>query len=480
MSVPIVAIVGQPNVGKSSLFNRLARRRISIVQSTPGVTRDRVCTIIRYGGRFWELVDTGGYGIEDTADLTDSVAEQIRFALEEAVVIVFVVDTQNGLASLDEEVARLLRGCDRPVILVANKADSPKFDSQVGQFYKLGFGDPIAASAMHGRGCEELREKIVEELAEAGTEEVAQPVMKLAVVGKRNVGKSTFINCLAQQQRMIVSEMPGTTRDSVDVRFEKDGQSLIAIDTAGLRKKSKLSGDIEFYSYSRATRSVRRADIVMFMIDATEPISSVDKKLARYIIDNLKPCVLLINKWDLARGQMSTTDYHEYLEKVLPAMPLAPLCFVTAQQGRNVASAVDLAIELFKQANTHVSTAQLNKALQAVLAQRGPGGSKRGARLPKIYYATQTGVTPPQIVLFVNDPELIDATYLRYLIKHLGKALPFSEIPIELVLRSHHEGQEPRNAGGKRTSQNKKQTTRPRAKVSGKSKTKKTRTKPRR
>ena len=292
---------------------------------------------------------------------------------------------------------------------------------------------------MHGRGGEQLREKIVEELADAGTEEVAQPVMKMAVVGKRNVGKSTFINCLAQEQRMIVSEVPGTTRDSVDVRFEKDRQSFIAIDTAGLRKKSKLSGDIEFYSYSRATRSIRRADVVMFMIDATESISSVDKKLARYIIDNLKPCVLLINKWDLARGKMATDDYHEYLEKVLPAMPLAPLCFVTAQQGRNVSSAVDLAIELFKQANTRVSTAQLNKALQAVLAQRGPGGSKRGGKLPKIYYATQAGVNPPQTVLFVNDPDLLGDTYKRYLINHLGRALPFSEIPIELVLRSHHE-----------------------------------------
>ncbi len=426
-------------MGKSSLFNRLARRRISIVEATPGVTRDRVCTIIRHERRFWELVDTGGYGIEDTADLTESIAEQIRFGLAEAAVIIFVVDVQSGLASLDEEVARMLRGCDRPVILAANKADSSKFDSQVGQFYKLGFAEPLAVSALHGRGCKQLRERIIEELAEEGTEEVAEPVMKLAVVGKRNVGKSTFINCLAREQRMIVSEVPGTTRDSVDVRFEKDGQSFVAIDTAGLRKKSKLSNDIEFYSYSRATRSIRRADVVLFMIDATEPISSVDKKLARYIIDNLKPCVLIINKWDLAKGKMSMEDYHEYLEKVLPAMPVAPLCFVTAKQGRNVASAVDLAIELFKQASTRVSTAQLNKALQAVLAQRGPGGGKRGGKLPKIYYATQAGVNPPQLVLFVNDPKLLGASYQRYLVNNLGRALPFSEVPIELVLRSHHK-----------------------------------------
>ncbi len=440
MAVPIVAIVGRPNVGKSSLFNRLAHRRISIVQETPGVTRDRVSTIIRQEKRSWEMVDTGGYGIEDIADLTDSVAEQIRFAMDEAAVIVFVVDVQSGLASLDEEVTRLLRGCGRPIILAANKADSSKFDSQVGQFYKLGFGEPMSVSAMHGRGCRQLIQKIVEELDEAGKEDVAEPVMKLTVVGKRNVGKSTFTNCLAQEQRMIVSEVPGTTRDSVDVRFEKDEQDFVIIDTAGLRKKSKLSGDIEFYSYSRATRSIRRADVVLFMIDATESISSVDKKLARYIIDNLKPCVILINKWDLAKGKMSMDDYHEYLEKVLPAMPVAPLCFLTALQGRNVHSAVDLAIELFKQASTRVSTAQMNKALQEVLAQRGPGGGKRGGKLPRIYYATQAGTNPPQIVLFVNDPKLIGSTYHRYLLNHLGRALPFSEVPFELIMRSHHEG----------------------------------------
>ena len=440
MPVPIVAIVGRPNVGKSSLFNRLARRRISIVEATPGVTRDRVCAIIQHQKRFLELMDTGGYGIEDTADLTDSVAEQIQFALAEAAVIVFLVDVQTGLVSLDEEVARLLRGCDRPIILVANKADSARFDSQIGQFHKLGFGEPLAVSAMHGRGNDRLRDRIVQELPEAEAGQVDEPVMKLAVVGKRNVGKSTFINCLAQQQRMIVSEVAGTTRDSVDVRFEKDGQTFVAIDTAGLRKKSKLADDIEFYSYSRATRSIRRADVVLFMIDAVVPISSVDKKLARYIIDNLKPCILVINKWDLAKGKMATEDYHEYLEKVLPAMPIAPLCFVTAQQGRNVASAVDLAIELHKQASTRVSTAQLNKSLQTVLAQRGPG-SVRGAKLVKVYYATQIGANPPEIVLFVNDPTLLSPAYQRYLIKHLGSLLPFSEVPLKLVLRSHHKGE---------------------------------------
>ena len=439
MSIPIVAIVGRPNVGKSSLFNRLARRRISIVESTPGVTRDRVCAIIRYGGCSFELMDTGGYGIEDVADLTENIAEQIKFALAEAALIVFVVDVQDGLVTLDEEVSRLLRGWARPVILVANKSDAPRFDSQVGQFYKLGFGDPLAVSALQGRGIDPLRDRIVGELgSEAGGQKAAEPVMKLAVVGKRNVGKSTFINCLAQQQRMIVSEVPGTTRDSVDVRFEKDGQTLVAIDTAGLRKRSKLADDVEFYSYSRATRSIRRADVVLFMIDSAMDISSVDKKLARYIVDNLKPCVILINKWDQARGKISTEDYHGYLQKILPAMPLAPLCFTTALQGKNVQSAVDLAIELHKQANTRVSTAELNKALETILSQRGPS-SARGARMPKVYYATQTGVNPPQLVLFVNDPELLSAAYRRFLTSRLGSLLPFNEVPIKLLLRSHHQ-----------------------------------------
>ena len=442
MSVPIVAIVGRPNVGKSSLFNRLARRRISIVEATPGVTRDRVCTIIQHEGVSFEMIDTGGYGIEDIADLTEHVAEQIRFALDEAAVIVFAVDVQDGLVSLDQQVAQLLRGCGRPVILVANKADSAKFDTDAGAFCKLGFGLPLPISAMHGRGTSQLREKIVRVLPDQTEDDrIDEPVMRFAVVGKRNVGKSTFINCLARQQRMIVSEVPGTTRDSVDVRFEKDGRTFVAIDTAGLRKKSKLSDDIEFYSYSRATRSIRRADVVMFLIDATIPIGSVDKKLARYITDNFKPCILVINKWDLARGKMSTEDYHQYLEKTMPAMPIAPICFTTARQDRNVQSAVDLAIELFKQASTRVSTAQINKALQSVLAQRGPG-SPRAGKLPKIYYATQTSVNPPEIVLFVNDPKLLSQTYQRYLLNHLGELLPFSEIPIKLTFRSHRQSRD--------------------------------------
>lgn len=443
MSLPIIAIVGRPNVGKSSLFNRLARRRISIVEATPGVTRDRVCTIIQHDGIFFEIIDTGGYGIEDTADLTEHVAEQIRFALDSSSVIIFVVDVLDGLVSLDEEVARLLRGCNRPVILVANKADAARFDTDAGQFHKLGFGPPITASAMHGRAIDQLRQKITDtlpdEIDQEGTEE---PVMKLAVVGKRNVGKSTFINCLARQQRMIVSEVAGTTRDSVDVRFEKDSRIFVAIDTAGLRKKSKLADDIEFYSYSRATRSIRRADVVMFLIDATLDVGSVDKKLARYITDNFKPCVIVVNKWDLARGKISTEDYHQYLEKVMPAMPVAPICFTTAQQDRNVQSAVDLAIEIFKQANTRVSTAQLNIAIQTVLAQRGPG-SHRGGKLPKIYYATQTSVNPPEIVLFVNDPKLFSPGYHRYVINRLRDLLPFSEVPIKLTFRPHRASRKP-------------------------------------
>ncbi len=443
MPLPIVAIVGRPNVGKSSLFNRLARRRISIVEATPGVTRDRVCTIIRHDGVYLELIDTGGYGIEDTADLTEHVAEQIRFALDSAAVIIFVVDILDGLVSLDEEVARLLRGCDRPVILAANKADAARFDTDAGQFHKLGFGPPLTVSAMHGRAIDQLRQRITETLPDQIDQQGAdEPAMKLAVVGKRNVGKSTFINCLARQQRMIVSEVAGTTRDSVDVRFEKDGRTFVAIDTAGLRKKSKLADDIEFYSYSRATRSIRRADVVMFLIDATLDIGSVDKKLARYITDNFKPCVIVINKWDLARGKISTQDYHEYLEKVMPAMPVVPICFTTAQQDRNVQSAVDLAIELFKQASTRVSTAQLNKALQTVLARRGPG-SPRGGKFPKIYYSTQTSVSPPEIVLFVNDPKLFSPTYHRYLINHLRDLLPFSEVPLKLTFRPHRESRKP-------------------------------------
>ena len=290
MRLPMVAIVGRPNVGKSALFNMLAGRRISIVEPTAGVTRDRIATTVGVRDRFFELVDTGGMGIVDIDDLTDEVERQIRIAIDEATVVIFVVDIRNGVVPLDEIVAQRLRSVAKPIIFVANKADEPKLDINASDLFRLGYGEPICVSANAKRGEEDLLFAIHENLPdETPTEAPKNAELKLAIVGRRNVGKSTFINCLAQEDRVIVSEVAGTTRDSIDVRFERDGKVLLAIDTAGVRKKRSLATDIEYYSMHRAERSIRRADIVLHFFDPRWKISRVDKQLAEYILIHHKP-----------------------------------------------------------------------------------------------------------------------------------------------------------------------------------------------
>ncbi|MBN1763932.1 MAG: ribosome biogenesis GTPase Der [Sedimentisphaerales bacterium] len=442
MSLPVVAIVGRPNVGKSSLLNGLARQRISIVEPTAGVTRDRVSAIVDLDDRYFEMVDTGGYGIEDQDNLTEHVEGQIRIAIEQADLVVFVVDIREGVTPLDKQVAKMLRRPELKVLLVANKADSPGLDHTRGEFYKLGFGEPITVSAEHGRNRQLLVERILAELAVSEHQKPEETVMKLAVVGKRNVGKSTFINSLAGEERVIVSEVPGTTRDAVDVRFEKDGRQFIAIDTAGVRKKSKMTqNSIEYYSYTRATLSVQRADVVLFFIDALEPVSQVDKRLARFIADEYKPCIIVINKWDLAVGQVGTEEFEEYLDKTLPGLSYAPISFISASEGKKIKALVDLAQHLYKQSQTKISTSRLNKALEAISAQRAPS-ARRKVGLPRIYYGTQVAAGPPTLLLFVNNPSAIDENYQRYVVNRLREMLPFSEVPIRLLLRHHREGQE--------------------------------------
>lgn len=409
---------------------------ISIVDPTPGVTRDRVGAVCQVDDVYFELIDTGGYGVEDADRLTAHIEQQILYAIDAAGLVLFVVDVREGVTALDREVARLLRRFERDVVLVANKADTPKNDTQTGDFFSLGFGEPLCVSAKHGRGRKELLDLIADKLGGVAGDQPGETVMKIALVGVRNVGKSTFVNALAGQERVIVSEIPGTTRDSVDVRFERDGRTFIAIDTAGIRKKSKLANDIEFYSFVRAQRSVRRADVVLFLIDATRPVGQVEKKLGSYIAENDKPVVLVVNKWDLVRGRAGSDDYGEYLEKVLPELSYAPVTFTTATADRNVQATIDVAQSLFKQASTRVGTGRLNEALRAALRERVPT-PKRGVRFPKIYYATQVDVRPPTLVLFVNDPTIIRQDYQRFLLNRMRQLLPFPEVPMRLLFRSH-------------------------------------------
>lgn len=433
MAVPVVAIVGRPNVGKSSLFNWLASRRIAIVDPTAGVTRDRVATLLTIGDRFIELVDTGGMGIQDSDNLTVQVERQIDSALEQAAVILFVVDARDGMLPLDEEVAKRLRYVTKPVICVANKCDTEKLDGNTGDFYRLGRGKLICVSAHQNRGKAELLDLIQERLPPAEDEGPPKDIeMKVAIVGRRNTGKSTFINALAESERMIVSEVPGTTRDSVDVRFERDGKAFIAIDTAGVRRKSSLANSIEFYSMHRAERSIRRADVVLLFLDPRVRISKVDKQLAEYILEHHKPAIFVVNKWDLMLP-MPTGKYGTYLRDVFPNLDFMPIAFVTAIKSKNVKTVLNLAQNLFKQARKRVSTGDLNKVLRkALLAQAPPA---RQNRRPKIYYATQVAAQPPTIVLFTNGPELFDDSYQRYLLNTFRENLPFRDIPIKLHLR---------------------------------------------
>jgi GTPase len=436
MSIPQVAIVGRPNVGKSSLFNWLAGRRIAIVDPTAGVTRDRVSTAIQVGTRWFELVDTGGMGNIDVDDLTADVEKQITFALNEAAVILFLVDAKSGVTPMDDMVVGRLRKIDKPVICVANKCDGAEQEPNATDFFRFGYGGVLPVSALQHRGKEELLQRIARCLPKAdpdASEKPDQVEMKLAIVGRRNTGKSTFINCLAQSERMIVSEVAGTTRDSVDVRFERDGKVFIAIDTAGVRKKGKIHTDVEFYSLARAERSIRRADVVLMFHDSVMSISQVDKQLAGYVLEHYKAAIFVINKWDLLAKDLSTGDFADYLRKVYPSLDYVPLAFITAKDGRNVHAVLNLAQNLNKQAEARVGTGDLNRMVKQALTDNPP--PQRMNRRPKVFFATQAATHPPTIVLFTNGPELFDNTYQRYLLKTFRDHLPFHDVPIKLHLR---------------------------------------------
>ncbi|MFP4355138.1 MAG: ribosome biogenesis GTPase Der [Phycisphaerae bacterium] len=434
--MPIVAIVGRPNVGKSSLLNVLAGRRISIVDATPGVTRDRVsvCCELSESGGWVELVDTGGMGIEDTDKLTDHVESQITYGITAADLVLFVVDAREGVTPLDRHVADRLRKEEKKVVLLANKIDQAGVVTEVGEMFALGFGEPMQVSAAHNQNIDLLRETILETLGDAVWQEPEETVMKLALVGKRNAGKSTFLNALAGSQRVIVSETPGTTRDSVDVDVVLDGRTFTLIDTAGVRKKKSLDGDIEFYSFTRSMSSISRADVVALLIDASVKVSQVDKKLAMAVAEQHKPVLFVVNKWDLADQFADPEDYAEYLEKVFPMLAFAPISLTTAIDGGNVRETIQLAEQLFAQSHHRIGTGKLNSIIKEILELRGPS-HKRGTKPPKIYYASQVASNPPTIVLFVNDPRSFDQTYQRFLINQFRQRTPFAEVPIRLIIR---------------------------------------------
>jgi len=446
MSIPKVAIVGRPNVGKSSIMNWQAGKLVSVVDPTAGVTRDRVEYLMNCGDRYFEFVDTGGIGIVDSDDLSEDIEHQIDEGLREASLILFVVDAQTGVTPLDKTVADRLRRIDIPKLIVVNKCDSTKLDTDIYEFSGLAKAPIIFTSVKGNRNRQELLEEIVKLLpeadfdeAESGTANSEEPELKLAIVGRRNVGKSTFINALAETDRMIVSEIAGTTRDSVDVRFELDEKSFVAIDTPGVRKRKSIANDIEYYGLVRAQKSIRRAKVVFMFFDAARTISRVDKQLVDEIQKSAKPCVFVVNKWDLGLdSDMTTEKWAEYLVYHFPTLRHVPIAFITAKESRNIKQLINLAQTIYKQSRLHVSTGRLNRVIETAYKKNPPRYFKN--RRPKIFYAAQVATEPPTIVLKCNEPKLFGNNWKRYLLGYMREELPFKEVPIRLYLRGREKG----------------------------------------
>lgn len=435
MQVPSVVIVGRPNVGKSSLFNALYGSRVAIVEPTAGVTRDRVSRVVERDTTAFELVDTGGIGVEE--ELAEHVEMQIRIAIEQADLVLLVVDARAGVQPLDRQIANDLRQAGKEMLLVVNKCDTLDHQAEAADFYELGLPELHLTSATQGRGILDLLDRIGQVLPEVEPVERTEP-MKIAFVGRRNVGKSTLVNTLAQEPRVVTSELPGTTRDSVDVRFRIGEVEFIAIDTAGIRRRKQIKDSIDFYSTARSFSSIRRADVAVLMLEAPTEIARVDKQLAAKIAEEYTPCVLALNKMDLAGGT-SFEEWQQYVRDRLAGVAFAPLVFLSALTGEGALRVVEAAQALHDQSQVRVGTGELNRAMEEITNRNPPPYSAQ--RFTKIYYATQVGVKPPTIALFTNYPDMIDENYKRYLGNQLRQSFPYTSIPIKFVVRGRQRAE---------------------------------------
>ncbi|AZO95355.1 ribosome biogenesis GTPase Der [Halocella sp. SP3-1] len=436
MAKPVVAIVGRPNVGKSTLFNRLAGNRISIVEGEPNITRDRVYADISWLNNAFIMVDTGGLEPSNDDLIKNKIKYQAEIAMNEAELILFIVDGKSGITTTDQEIAQLLRRTNKKVILVVNKVDDFSNAEQLKwDFYSLGFDEPVSISAEHGKNTGDLLDIIVDNLPHIPNDNERDDLLNIAIIGKPNVGKSSLVNYIVGDERVIVSDIPGTTRDAIDTIVEKNGVKYNLIDTAGLRRKSRVKEAVEYYSVLRTIRAVERAEASLMLIDATEGITSQDKKIVGYAHESGKAIVIGVNKWDLVdKDNKLMEDYRDEIYYQLKFLNYAPITFISALTGERVDEVIKLLEYSIDQNNMRIKTGVLNEVLEEAILLREPPAVK-GRRL-KLYYATQVGIKPPTFVLFVNNPDLMHFSYQRYLDNTLRKAFGFIGTSIRIKLKS--------------------------------------------
>jgi GTP-binding protein len=436
MTKPIVAIVGRQNAGKSTLLNRITGKPLAIVEGLPGTTRDRVFADASWQGVEFTLVDTGGLELETRSSISQGVKAQIEAAISEADVIISLVDVRDGVTPSDLEIADRLRRVNKPVLLVANKADNNRFENEAVEFYELGLGEPIPISAYHGRGIAELLDRIISRLPATPSVEAEVAAIKVAIVGRPNVGKSMLLNALVGDKRAIVDDSPGTTRDAIDTLFDFNGQGVLLIDTAGIRRRGRIEAGIERYSVLRALRAIERADVVLLVLDATEVATTQDTHIAGYIQQAAKGVVLIVNKWDLVEDR-DLTQWRRYVRNKFKFVAYAPVLYTSAKTGQGVDKVMPQVQQVYQERLKRLSTSTVNDVIQQAVASHTRPRS--GGKQLKILYATQAEVNPPTFVFFANDARLIHFSYRRYLENKLRQVFGFDGTPLRLIFKTRGE-----------------------------------------
>ncbi|HEY56215.1 MAG TPA: ribosome biogenesis GTPase Der [Dehalococcoidia bacterium] len=436
MAKPIVAIVGRQNVGKSTLLNRLAGKRIAIVDDVPGTTRDRIMADVNVSGNEFTVVDTGGLEPRPDSAMAQVVNEQVEVATGEADAIIFLTDVRDGVTPVDLEIADRLRKTSKPVVLVANKADNARFEGGVVEFYELGLGEPVAVSAYHDRGIPELVDRVISLLPPPSPASAGPEAIKVAIVGRPNVGKSTLLNALLGGERAIVDDAPGTTRDAIDTLVDFEGKSVLLIDTAGIKRRGRIGGGVGQYSVIRALRAIERSDIALLVLDVGQLVTAQDMHIAGYIQQAAKGIIITVNKWDLVQAG-DIAEYDRYVRGQFRFMAYAPVLCLSAKLGRGVDKIMPQVVRIFEERLKRLSTAVVNSVVQEAVAAHGL--PRKGGRQLKILYATQAEVNPPTFVFFVNYPQLVHFSYQRYLENRLRRAFGFDGTPVRFVFKAREE-----------------------------------------